>query len=62
MVITNLDSGLIMNLDVKMWPDASSDDVSSNYKVHNLRSFKYPDLSHCVCATGDHFHVAMQKF
>ncbi|XP_064970326.1 glutamine--tRNA ligase isoform X6 [Musa acuminata AAA Group] len=22
-----------MNLDVKMWPDASSDDVSSNYKV-----------------------------
>ncbi|XP_064948093.1 glutamine--tRNA ligase-like isoform X1 [Musa acuminata AAA Group] len=32
-VITNLDSGLIMNLDVKMWPDASSDDVSSNYKV-----------------------------
>ncbi|RWW29994.1 hypothetical protein GW17_00005454 [Ensete ventricosum] len=35
-VITNLDSELIMNLDVKMWPHASSDDVSSNYKVHNL--------------------------
>ncbi|CAD5190485.1 unnamed protein product [Musa acuminata subsp. malaccensis] len=32
-VITNLDSGLIMNLDVKMWTDVSSDDVSSNYKV-----------------------------
>ncbi|EHA8590277.1 glutamine--tRNA ligase [Cocos nucifera] len=32
-VITNLDSGVIIDLDAKMWPDAPSDDVSSFYKV-----------------------------
>lgn len=32
-VITNLDSGSVIDLDAKMWPDAPSDDSSSYYKV-----------------------------
>ncbi|URE10189.1 glutaminyl-tRNA synthetase [Musa troglodytarum] len=32
-VITNLDSGAVIDLDAKMWPDAPSDDSSSYYKV-----------------------------
>ncbi|XP_020114560.1 glutamine--tRNA ligase isoform X2 [Ananas comosus] len=32
-VITNLESGSIIDLDAKMWPDAPSDDASSYYKV-----------------------------
>lgn len=32
-VITNLDHGTIINLDAKMWPNASDDDASAHYKV-----------------------------
>nr|GMD15320.1 glutamine--tRNA ligase [Ipomoea batatas] len=32
-VITNLEAGLVMELDAKKWPDAQSDDTSSFYKV-----------------------------
>ncbi|XP_073267723.1 glutamine--tRNA ligase isoform X2 [Populus alba] len=32
-VITNLDSGLVMDLDAKKWPDASTEDSSAFYKV-----------------------------
>ncbi|XP_019164926.1 PREDICTED: glutamine--tRNA ligase-like isoform X1 [Ipomoea nil] len=32
-VITNLEAGLVMELDAKKWPDAQSDDSSSFYKV-----------------------------
>ncbi|KAL8161303.1 hypothetical protein V2J09_012792 [Rumex salicifolius] len=32
-VITNLDSHTIMELDAKKWPDAQSDDISAFYKV-----------------------------
>lgn len=32
-VITNLDDGVILDLDAKMWPDAPNDDVSAFYKV-----------------------------
>nr|XP_019704988.1 glutamine--tRNA ligase isoform X2 [Elaeis guineensis] len=38
-VITNLDSGVIIDLDAKMWPDAPSDDVSSFYKVRSNDKF-----------------------
>ncbi|KAL9389529.1 hypothetical protein Peur_018134 [Populus x canadensis] len=33
-VITNLDSGLVMDLDAKKWPDASKEDSSAFYKVN----------------------------
>ncbi|CAK7326604.1 unnamed protein product [Dovyalis caffra] len=32
-VITNLESGLVMDLDAKKWPDASTEDSSAFYKV-----------------------------
>ncbi|CAN4121839.1 unnamed protein product [Withania somnifera] len=32
-VITNLEAGLVMDLDAKKWPEASTDDSSSFYKV-----------------------------
>ncbi|KAL8120846.1 glutamine--tRNA ligase-like [Apium graveolens] len=32
-VITNMEAGLVMNLDAKKWPDAQTDDASSFYKV-----------------------------
>ncbi|XVF02243.1 hypothetical protein REPUB_Repub04eG0159200 [Reevesia pubescens] len=32
-VITNLESGSVMDLDAKKWPDAQADDTSSFYKV-----------------------------
>ncbi|RLM99617.1 glutamine--tRNA ligase-like [Panicum miliaceum] len=32
-VITNLDHGTIINLDAKMWPNASDGDASAHYKV-----------------------------
>lgn len=32
-VITNMEAGLVMNLDAKKWPDAQTDDASSCYKV-----------------------------
>ncbi|KAL1807742.1 hypothetical protein ACET3Z_024732 [Daucus carota] len=32
-VITNMEEGLVMDLDAKKWPDAQTDDASSFYKV-----------------------------
>ena len=32
-VVTNLESGLVMDLDAKKWPDASTEDSSAFYKV-----------------------------
>lgn len=32
-VITNMESGTIMHLDAKRWPDAQADDASAFYKV-----------------------------
>lgn len=32
-VITNMEAGLVMNLDAKKWPDAQTDNASSFYKV-----------------------------
>lgn len=32
-VITNLEAGLVMDLDAKKWPEAPADDASSFYKV-----------------------------
>lgn len=32
-VITNLEAGLVMDLDAKKWPEAPVDDASSFYKV-----------------------------
>nr|GMD13628.1 glutamine--tRNA ligase [Ipomoea batatas]GMD21141.1 glutamine--tRNA ligase [Ipomoea batatas] len=31
--ITNLEPGLVMDLDAKRWPDAQTDDTLSFYKV-----------------------------
>lgn len=32
-IITNLEAGLVMDLDAKKWPEAPADDTSSFYKV-----------------------------
>ncbi|WOL13249.1 Glutamine--tRNA ligase [Canna indica] len=42
-VITNLDSGSVIDLDAKKWPDAPSDDSSSYYKV--LINLPFPPTS-----------------
>lgn len=33
MVITNLETGKVMDLDAKKWPESQEDDTSSFYKV-----------------------------
>ncbi|KAG6757750.1 hypothetical protein POTOM_038074 [Populus tomentosa] len=47
-VITNLDSGLVMDLDAKKWPNASTEDSSAFYKVNirfsNFISFQLFDI------------------
>jgi glutaminyl-tRNA synthetase len=41
-VVTNLESGLVMDLDAKKWPDASTEDSSAFYKVSFwLKPFMY---------------------
>ncbi|GAA0153183.1 aminoacyl-tRNA synthetase [Lithospermum erythrorhizon] len=60
-VITNLEAGVVMNLDAKKWPDASADDPSSYYKVP-FSNVVYIDRSDFrMVDSKDYYGLAPQK-
>nr|CAB3471930.1 unnamed protein product [Digitaria exilis] len=60
-VITNLEEGKVLDLDGKMWPDASDTDASSHYKVPFLRTVYIEKTDFRLKDSKDYYGLAPGK-